>query len=82
MTTTDNYRQRYQENTIKEQPWRIVTFDTFNQGYEETLPDRQEDNDNDNGTENDTWKTSLNTGRAFTNLAMFHSARHIMHSKS
>ena len=39
--------------TLKERPQRLITFVTFDQSDEETLPDTQKDNDNDKYNEKD-----------------------------
>ena len=39
------------ENTLKEWSLRLVTFETFNQSYEETWSTQQKDNDKDNDNE-------------------------------
>ena len=39
--------QIHLENTFKEQSLRLLTFDTFDGGHEETWPDQQKDNDKD-----------------------------------
>ena len=41
------------KNTLKEQSQRLITFDTFDQSDEETLPDQQKDNDKDKYNEKD-----------------------------
>ena len=38
-------RQIRLESTFKEQPYRLVTFETFDQSDEETWPDQQKYND-------------------------------------
>ena len=42
-------------NAFKDQPKRLVTFETFDQIYEETWPDQKKDNDKDKykGKDND-----------------------------
>ena len=37
----------YLESAFKERSYRLVTFETFDQGDEETWPDQQKDNDKD-----------------------------------
>ena len=41
------------ENTLKECPWRLVTFETFDQSDEDTWTDQQKNNDKDNDSDND-----------------------------
>ena len=40
-------RQMHLESTFKEQSYRFVTFETFDQGVEEGWPDQKKDNDKD-----------------------------------
>ena len=40
-------------NTFKEQSLRLLTFETFDQGDEETWPDQQKDNEKDKHNDND-----------------------------
>ena len=46
-------RQIHLENTFKEQPQRLVTFETFDQSDEGTWPDQQKDDDNDKHKDKD-----------------------------
>ena len=50
-------------NAFKDQPKRLVTFETFDQIYEETWPDQQTDKDKHFLESCDVWDTALNTMR-------------------
>ena len=45
-------RQIHLENTFREWPYRLVTFETFDQSDERTWPDKQKDNDIDKDKDN------------------------------
>ena len=45
--------QIHLENTFKEQSFRLLTFETFDQSDEETWPDQQKDNNEDKHNDND-----------------------------
>ena len=56
MTMTMTRQTQWQihlDITLKERPQRLITFDTFDQSDEETLPDYQKDNDKDKYNDND-----------------------------
>ena len=40
-------------NAFKDQPKRLVTFETFDQSDEETWPDQQKENDKNNDKDKD-----------------------------